>query len=115
MKAPSSSVALPWAPWFFAGFSLLPTLALAASDTDTLDTVIVTGSRGSEARTVTSSPAPIDVISAQQLEKTGSGSLRGALEKALPGHSVIPAHPVAGTENCVVGNSPGPVFTMFTL
>jgi iron complex outermembrane receptor protein len=92
MKMNSYAVAPSLAPWFFAGFGLLPGLALAAdSSTDTLDTVIVTGSRGSEARTVTSSPAPIDVISAQQLEKTGSGSLRGALEKSLPSFSQRPS------------------------
>ena len=91
-KVNSYAVAPSLAPWFFAGFSLLPGLAFAAdSSTDTLETVIVTGSRGSEARTVTSSPAPIDVISAQQLEKTGSGSLRGALEKTLPSFSQRPS------------------------
>lgn len=93
MKSLPYRVSLPLAPMIFAGYALLP--AYAADSNETLDTVIVTGSRGSEARTVTSSPAPIDVISAQQLEKTGSGSLRGALEKVLPSFSQRPS----GTSN----------------
>nr|WP_255263549.1 TonB-dependent receptor [Pseudomonas aegrilactucae] len=48
-----------------------------------LDTVIVTGSRGSEKRTVTSSPAPIDVISAQQLQATGKPGLMEALSASV--------------------------------
>ncbi|WP_397452338.1 TonB-dependent receptor plug domain-containing protein [Pseudomonas sp. NA-150] len=84
---------LPLAPLLFAGYAL--SAAQAADDDKTLDAVIVTGSRGSEARTVTSSPAPIDVISAQQLEKTGSSSLRTALEKTLPSFSQRPS----GTSN----------------
>ena len=92
MKSNAYVSTLQLAPLVFAGFSLLP--VYAASD-DTLDTVIVTGSRGSEARTVTSSPSPIDVISAQQLEKTGANSLRTALQKTLPSFSQRPS----GTSN----------------
>lgn len=46
-------------------------------------------------RTVTSSPSPIDVISAKQLEQTGSTSLREALTKELPSFSQRPS----GTSN----------------
>jgi len=48
-----------------------------------LETVIVTGSRGSEKRTVTTSPAPIDVISAQQLQDTGKPGLMEALSATV--------------------------------
>ncbi|KAA6171485.1 TonB-dependent receptor plug domain-containing protein, partial [Pseudomonas veronii] len=88
MKLTAYRPTLQLAPLMFAGFTMLP--AYGATD-DTLDTVIVTGSRGSEARTVTSSPSPIDVISAQQLEKTGSSSLRTALQKTLPSFSQRPS------------------------
>ncbi|MCO8163724.1 TonB-dependent receptor [Pseudomonas sp. 21LCFQ010] len=84
---PQPSLAL--APMLLAGFTLLP--VHAAEPVESLETVVVTGSRGSEARTVTSSPAPIDVVSGAQLEKTGQASLRGALEKALPSFSQRPS------------------------
>ncbi len=78
-----------------AGFALSPTYAADTDDSKTLDAVIVTGSRGSEVRTVTSSPSPIDVISAKQLQQTGSTSLREALTKELPSFSQRPS----GTSN----------------
>jgi iron complex outermembrane receptor protein len=92
MKAHPMFATLRLTPLLWAGLALQP--ALGASD-ETLDRVIVTGSRGSEARTVTSSPAPIDVISAQQLEKTGDSSLRAALQKTLPSFTQRPS----GTSN----------------
>ncbi|MFJ4345396.1 TonB-dependent receptor plug domain-containing protein [Pseudomonas sp. NPDC089401] len=49
-----------------------------------LGTVIVTGNRGSEKRTVTSSPVPIDVISAKQLQETGKPGLMEALSASVP-------------------------------
>lgn len=49
-----------------------------------LGTVIVTGNRGSEKRTVTSSPVPIDVISARQLQETGKPGLMEALSATVP-------------------------------
>ncbi|MED5615872.1 TonB-dependent receptor plug domain-containing protein [Janthinobacterium sp. P210005] len=54
--------------------------ALAAAP---YDTVIVTGARGT-GRTVANSAAPIDVISAQQLQATGKLNLLDALDTALP-------------------------------
>ena len=85
---------LSMAPALLAGYLLTPLAGAADKDT-ALDTVIVTGSRGSEVRTVTSSPAPIDVIDSAQLEKTGESSLRGALQKTLPSFSQRPS----GTSN----------------
>ncbi|MGO3987874.1 TonB-dependent receptor [Pseudomonas sp. SAS7] len=49
-----------------------------------LGTVIVTGNRGSEKRTVTTSPVPIDVISAKQLQQTGKPGLMEALSASVP-------------------------------
>jgi len=83
-----SLLSLRLAPLLLAGFTVQP--VFAATD-PTLSTVVVTGARGSEARTVTTSPAPIDVVSGEQLERTGSGSLRGALQKALPSFSQRPS------------------------
>ncbi|MGY0505450.1 TonB-dependent receptor plug domain-containing protein [Luteimonas sp. e5] len=48
-----------------------------------LDTVIVTGTRALD-RTVAESPAPIDVISREALQATGSTELATALARALP-------------------------------
>ncbi|MDZ3991828.1 TonB-dependent receptor [Pseudomonas sp. Teo4] len=86
--------ALSLAPALAAGYLLTP-LAVAADNDPALDTVVVTGSRGSEVRTVTSSPAPIDVIDSKQLEQTGESSLRGALQRTLPSFSQRPS----GTSN----------------
>ena len=85
---------LSMAPALLAGYLFSP-LALAADSDTALGTVVVTGSRGSEVRTVTSSPAPIDVIDSKQLEQTGSSSLREALQKTLPSFSQRPS----GTSN----------------
>jgi outer membrane receptor protein involved in Fe transport len=74
--------------------SLLPVALLAGLNTATamasepatsaLDTVIVTGNRSAEKRTVTTSPVPIDVISAKQLQETGKPGLMEALSATVP-------------------------------
>jgi iron complex outermembrane receptor protein len=51
--------------------------------TSTLDTVIVTGTRVSD-RTVAESTAPIDIITPEVLESTGTTELATALSRALP-------------------------------
>lgn len=72
---------------------LQPTTALAlallagaaqAQDDSTLSTVVVTGNRGAEQRTVTSSPVPIDVVSAKQLQNTGKPGLMESLSAVIP-------------------------------
>jgi len=62
-----------------------PLAALAAAETSSqVDEVVVTGSRG-QTRTVVSSPAPIDVIGGEQLEKLGGAApLRDALTQLVP-------------------------------
>ncbi|MFJ4387439.1 TonB-dependent receptor plug domain-containing protein [Pseudomonas sp. NPDC089408] len=76
-SAPFFSVAL------VAALHPAPTLAEEAA-AQALGTVIVTGNRGSEKRTVTTSPVPIDVISAKQLQETGKPGLMEALSASVP-------------------------------
>ncbi|MET3674579.1 MULTISPECIES: TonB-dependent receptor [unclassified Pseudomonas] len=66
-----------------AGLHNTPSLAEEPA-AQALGTVIVTGNRGSEKRTVTSSPVPIDVISAKQLQETGKPGLMEALSASVP-------------------------------
>ena len=68
---------------FAAGLHTGPALADQPA-AQALGTVIVTGNRGSEKRTVTSSPVPIDVISAKQLQETGKPGLMEALSASVP-------------------------------
>ncbi|KTF29922.1 TonB-dependent receptor plug domain-containing protein, partial [Xanthomonas vesicatoria] len=55
----------------------------APATANTLDTVIVTGTRVSD-RTVAESQSPIDIISAESLQATGTPELATALARALP-------------------------------
>ena len=57
--------------------------AFAQSGAQTLDTVIVTGTRVSD-RTVAESQSPIDIITPEALQATGSTELATALSRALP-------------------------------
>ncbi|WP_046657775.1 TonB-dependent receptor plug domain-containing protein [Lysobacter capsici] len=57
--------------------------AAPRSDPKTLDQVIVTGTRVSD-RTVAESTAPIDIITPETLEATGTVELASALARALP-------------------------------
>src|SRR3546814_6623807 len=55
-----------------------------AGETASQSEIIVTGTRG-QARTVISSPTPIDVIGGEELEKLGGGmQLRDALTQLVP-------------------------------
>lgn len=55
---------------------------------ETLGTVVVTGVRGSQQRTVTDSPAPIDVIDSEQLRSIGQNGLKEMLGRLLPSFNV---------------------------
>lgn len=58
--------------------------AVQVNDAKSLDTIkVTTGARGVQ-RTVTESPTPIDVISSEQLEKTGRPGLLSALNDLVP-------------------------------
>ncbi len=63
------------------GTSAVP--AFAQSSAQTLDTVIVTGTRVAD-RTVAESQSPIDIITPEALQSTGTSELATALSRALP-------------------------------
>jgi iron complex outermembrane recepter protein len=60
-----------------------PAWAQQDDDADTLDTVVVTGTRVTD-RTVAESTSPIDVITPEILQSTGTNELATALARALP-------------------------------
>ncbi|WP_458729724.1 TonB-dependent receptor plug domain-containing protein [Pseudomonas brenneri] len=77
--------------------------AQAADATDkTLGTVVVTGNRGNQARTIADSPSPIDVISAEQLQASGKVGLKELLARLLPSFN-LPAINGGGTSWSVRG------------
>ncbi|MGH8032811.1 MAG: TonB-dependent receptor plug domain-containing protein [Luteimonas sp.] len=57
--------------------------AAAEKEASTLDTIVVTGTRVSD-RTVAESSSPIDIITPEILESTGTTELATALSRALP-------------------------------
>ena len=57
--------------------------APARATANTLDTVIVTGTRVAD-RTVAESQSPIDIITPEVLQSTGTTELATALSRALP-------------------------------
>ncbi|WP_177431617.1 TonB-dependent receptor plug domain-containing protein [Pseudomonas huaxiensis] len=90
----------PLALCIFASFGLLAESALAANSADpALETVTVTGTRG-EQRTVISSPAPIDVIPAEQLKTVGRDGLMETLNALLPSYN-LPAMSGAGASGVI--------------
>jgi iron complex outermembrane receptor protein len=56
----------------------------AVADADVASELVVTGVRGSEKRTVLSSPTPIDVVSAQDIAATGKSDLKEILNVLIP-------------------------------
>ncbi|KAB7772277.1 TonB-dependent receptor plug domain-containing protein [Xanthomonas maliensis] len=84
MNIPLSSLATAVVAALLASPALAQTEASApAATANTLDTVIVTGTRVSD-RTVAESQSPIDIISAESLAATGTPELATALARALP-------------------------------
>jgi iron complex outermembrane receptor protein len=86
----ASLLALPAAAFAAETLNAAPTTpAAAGASTDaadttaSVDTVIVTGVRGSR-RTVADSPAPVDVISGAQLLETGKVGLKEVLNSVIP-------------------------------
>ncbi len=68
------------------GLSTSPAFAQSgngSSNAQTLDTVIVTGTRVAD-RTVAESQSPIDIITPEALQSTGTSELATALSRALP-------------------------------
>jgi len=64
------------------------------------DTIIVTGVRGQHARTIADSPAPIDVVSGQELQQTGRTGLKDILGNIVPS-LIMPALGGGGTSASV--------------
>ncbi|OCG96048.1 hypothetical protein LMG933_16730, partial [Xanthomonas euvesicatoria] len=83
MNAPLSALATAVVAALLASPALAQTAAPATAPANTLDTVIVTGTRVSD-RTVAESQSPIDIISAESLQATGTPELATALARALP-------------------------------
>ncbi|MEG8143372.1 TonB-dependent receptor [Xanthomonas hortorum pv. gardneri] len=87
MNYPLSTLAVAVVAALLASPALAQTTAPATgpanAPANTLDTVIVTGTRVSD-RTVAESQSPIDIISAESLQATGTSELATALARALP-------------------------------
>lgn len=67
-----------------AALAALPAAAqIRTQEADSLETIIVTGTRVTD-RTVAESAAPIDIITPEALEATGTGELATALSRVLP-------------------------------
>ena len=78
----------PLALALLAAFATIPANAQPATasgddDADALDTVVVTGTRVSD-RTVAESTSPIDIITSEALQSTGTAELATALGRLLP-------------------------------
>ncbi|KAA8733742.1 TonB-dependent receptor [Acinetobacter qingfengensis] len=69
-------------------------ISVEEKDVQQLESVVVVGNRAG-IRTVTESPSPVDVISAEQLTKQGTTTLRETLAKIIPSFSVatVPSQP----------------------
>ncbi len=75
-------------------------LVAAPSADDGGDTIVVTGVRGGQPRTVASSPVPIDVIAPEQLKATGRTGLKEILGNLIPSLT-LPALGGGGTSASV--------------
>lgn len=71
-----------------------------ARETAPLDTIIVTGARAGENRTVDSSPAPIDVLSNETIRQANQTGLLQSIANTLPSFSV-PGLPTYGINSVV--------------
>ncbi|WP_313629320.1 TonB-dependent receptor [Pseudomonas sp.] len=102
----SSSPRVKYDYYAVAAFSLLAASLQAHAETaepdKTLSTVVVTGNRGGQPRTITDSPSPIDVISAEQLQASGKVGLKELLARLLPSFN-LPAINGGGTSWSVRG------------
>ena len=80
-----------------------PTDAAAAgveTAANSVDEVVVTGTRGSQARTVADSPVPIDIVGADQIAATGKTGLKEILSTLIPS-LYLPAQNGGGTSASV--------------
>ncbi|MDF2642749.1 MAG: TonB-dependent receptor, partial [Pseudomonas sp.] len=102
------STSSPRTKYDYYAAAALSLLAASQAHADTpepdkaLSTVVVTGNRGSQPRTITESPSPIDVISAEQLQASGKVGLKELLARLLPSFN-LPAINGGGTSWSVRG------------
>lgn len=83
-----------------AAAAAAPATGAATEGTDDPGTIVVTGVRGARSRTVASSPVPIDVINAKELQATGRTGLKEILGNIVPSLS-MPALGGGGTSASV--------------
>ena len=79
-----AAAATPPAAGGGSGGAVAATDAGAAVDAAVVQELVVTGLRGGERRTITSSPAPIDVVSNKELARTGKVGLKEVLNQLVP-------------------------------
>lgn len=77
----------------------IPAASTQVEDVPLLSSVVVTGSRTRENRTVASSPTPIDVISNDNIERANQRNLLEALNNTLPSFNVptLPGYGINST------------------
>jgi iron complex outermembrane receptor protein len=73
--------------------------SVAPADSASPTPIVVTGTRG-QPRTITASPTPIDVISGEELEKTGKPGVLSALNTLVPSFNV-PTRAGGGTSTVI--------------
>jgi len=80
---------------------------------DAGDTIVVTGLRGAKLRSLTDSPAPIDVIQGEQISSAGRAELGETLSKLLPSINFVTNQAgVTSIVRPVVNRGLGPAYTL---
>ena len=70
----------------------LPAMAQSASDDETIEEVITTGTRSAKPRSASDSPVPVDVINADDLEAMGNtADLTDNIRAMVPSYTATPA------------------------
>jgi iron complex outermembrane receptor protein len=70
----------------------LPAMAQSASDNETIEEVITTGTRSAKPRSASDSPVPVDVINADDLEALGNtADLTDNIRAMVPSYTATPA------------------------
>jgi iron complex outermembrane receptor protein len=85
----------------------------AAEPVEGPDAIVVTGLRGATLRSVTQSPAPIDVLQADQVKNVGRAELGEALAKVLPSVNFVTNQAgVTSIVRPIVNRGLGPAYTL---
>jgi iron complex outermembrane receptor protein len=94
--APAEPALAPEAPAASSGNAIVAGAPAEPEDAAELGSVIVTGNRSGQARTVADSPSPIDVIGHQEIQNTGRVGLKEILGAIVPAMN-MPAQGGGGT------------------